>query len=196
MGITTRRDCGHTWFWRTAEDRHGKRAAKSEGTQPRERVWHPKHHPVALVGGWGGGEKKGGEGRAKMRLFCFSYEELTAGGRKPNDDDGGQQSSLQAGEVGTLSARLSGRARATHHANGEDFSEETFWRRKAARSLSQIGAAAVQMGDKECLYRQLGVREVEEEEEEEEEEDEDEGCYSSRKLSLLNRINLKPEVTK
>lgn len=34
--------------------------------------------------------------------------------------------SLRAGEVGTLSARLSGRVRATRHAAGEDFSEETF----------------------------------------------------------------------
>lgn len=34
--------------------------------------------------------------------------------------------SLRAGEVGTLSARLSGRVRATRHTAGEDFSEETF----------------------------------------------------------------------
>lgn len=37
--------------------------------------------------------------------------------------------SLRAGEVGTLSARLSGRVRATRHAAGEDFSEENIFGR-------------------------------------------------------------------
>ena len=44
-------------------------------------------------------------------------------------------SSLQAGEVGTLSARLSGRLRATHHANREDFLEESFWKVKVLTEL-------------------------------------------------------------
>lgn len=51
-GNTTRRDCGHTWFWRTPEDPCGDRGGQISGTlhQTVERkAWHPK---AASSGRW------------------------------------------------------------------------------------------------------------------------------------------------
>lgn len=45
-GNTTRRDCGHTCFWRTQEDPCGKRAAKSEALVIEKSREKAKHHPV------------------------------------------------------------------------------------------------------------------------------------------------------